>query len=187
MARRRRRYSGIVSLGGLEDIVSGSISVSDALMGLAAGVVGGLGVKYLINQYAPQSIKDAVNKLGAAVPLAASLSVGAALYYAQGKTASAKAQALGAAGAGAAITLLGYATNFAAKQGVNVAGYGAPAVSLNLSGYNGLLVNNTVAPGSRMPLNGLIVDNNANLSQLGALSMGGDDELGYSDIVALRS
>jgi len=187
MARRRRRYSGIVSLGGLTDVLGGSVQVNDVLMGLAAGVVGGLGVKWLVNKYAPASIKDAIGKLGQAIPLAAGLSVGAALYYAQKGSSAAKGQAIGAAGAGAAITLLGYAADFAAKQGWAVGSYGGPAVSRNLSGYNGLLVNNAVAAGSRMPMNGLIVDNNANLSQLGALSMGGDDELGYSDIVALRS
>jgi hypothetical protein len=66
-----------------------------------------------------------------------------------------------------------------------MAGFGAPAVALNLGNYSGLLVDNTVQ--RPMAMNGLIVDNNANLGALGAASMGGDDEMGYADIVALRS
>ncbi len=182
MARRRRRYSGIVSLGGLEDVISGSVNTKDVLMGLAAGVIGGLGLKFVLNKYAP-SIAVQLGKAGKAIPLVTGLTIGAALFYAQKGSAAAKGQALGAGAAGAAITLLGYAADWAASAGYNVAGYGDPAMALNLSNYRGLLVDNAV----QRPMNGLIVDNNANLSRLGALSMGGDDELGYSDIVALRS
>lgn len=184
MARRRRRYNGIVSLGGLENIVSGSVSTKDVLMGLVAGVVGGLGLKFVINKYLP-SVAVQLGKIGNLVPLATGVSVGALLFYAQKGSQAAKGQALGAAGAGAAISLLTYASDWAAKAGYGVAGYHGPTMALNLSNYGGLLVDNTVARSQQM--SGLIVDNNANLSRLGALSMGGDDELGYSDIVALRS
>ncbi|MFZ2152124.1 MAG: hypothetical protein WAV09_03390 [Minisyncoccia bacterium] len=182
MARRRRRFSGIVSLGGLTDIVGGSVATKDVLMGLVAGVVGGLGLKYVLNKYLP-SVSAQLGKLGGAVPFATGLSIAAALFYAQKGSQAAKGQALGAAGAGAAISLLGYAADAAAKAGFAVSGYGGPAMALNLSNYSGLLVDNA----AQRPMNGLIVDNNANLSRLGALSMGGDDEVGYSDIVALRS
>jgi hypothetical protein len=182
MARRRRRYNGIVSLGGLEDIVSGSVSTRDVLMGLAAGVVGGIGLNFVLKKYLP-SVAVQLDKLGQLVPLATGISVGALLFYAQKGSQSAKGQAIGAAGAGAAIALLGYASDWAAKAGFGR--YGGPTMALNLSNYDGLLVDNAVARSQQM--NGLIVDNNANLSRLGALSMGGDDELGYSDIVALRS
>lgn len=183
MARhRRRRYSGIVSLGGLEDVVSGSVNAKDLLFGAAAGVIGGLGLKFILNKYAP-SIAAQLGKLGQAIPLATGLSVGAALFYAQGGSQASKGQALGAGVAGAAITLLSYASGWATSAGYNVAGYSDPAMALNLGNYRGLLVDNSV----QRPMNGLIVDNNASLARLGALSMGGDDEIGYSDIVALRS
>lgn len=183
MARRRRRgFSGIVSLGGLENIVSGEVKASDVLMGLVAGVVGGLGLKYVLNRFAP-SIAAQLGKAGQAVPLVTGLSIGAALFYAQKGSQAAKGQALGAGAAGAAITLLGYAANWASGAGYNVAGYADPAMALNLSNYRGLLVENQI----QRPMNGLIVDNNASLARLGALSMGGDDEVGYADIVALRS
>lgn len=184
MARRRRRYSGIVSLGGLEQIVSGSVNVTDVLLGLAVGAVSGLGLKYIINNYAPDAIKVQFAKLGQYAPLAAGLTAAAALFYAQGGSQSAKGNAIGAAGAGAAISLLSAVGSSKWAADAGLAGYGNPAVALNLSNYRGLLVDNAQRGGQ---MNGLIVDNNANLSRLGALSMGGDDELGYSDIVALRS
>jgi hypothetical protein len=178
MARRRRRYSGFGSLD-----LSDSISLSDAAIGIAAGTLGALGLSALVNKFLPSvAVKLAPYKN--LLPAITGVGVGAALYYGQGQSPKAKGQAIAAAVAGAAVAGLSYVSSALAGAGyAPMAGFGAPAVALNLSNYAGLLVNNPV----QQRMNGLIVDNNANLGALGAASMGGDDEMGYADIVALRS
>lgn len=179
MARRSRRYSGFGSFGGLS--LNDSVKVQDVLVGAVVGVVGSVGLNYALKKFAPDiAMKlDAYTKL---LPAASGAAVGAALFYGQKGSSQAVGHAVGAALAGLAVTGLTYVKEAA---GPAMAGFGAPAVALNLGNYSGLLVDNTVQ--RPMAMNGLIVDNNANLGALGAASMGGDDEMGYADIVALRS
>ena len=156
-----------------------NVKVMDVVVGLAAGAIGAIAVPILINKYAPPSISGPLSKFGT---LVGGLSVGAALFYAQKGSSQATGHAVGAAAAGAALALTAYAQG-PITSALGGWGYGSPPVSMNLSNYQGLLVDNNAQRG----MGGLIVDNNASLGALGALSMGGDDEVGYADLVALRS
>lgn len=176
---RRRRYNGIVSLGALD--LPKQVSTVDVLAGLVAGLVGSAGLMAVIQKYAPDVAEKVKSTLGAAFPLAGGISVAAILFAVQNKSNPQRAMghAVGAAAAGGFVALLNYLKT-AKPFGLT---FDAPPVALSLSDYNGLLVDNSV----QRQMSGLIVDNNASLGQLGALSMGGDDEVGYADIVALRA
>lgn len=173
MARRRRRYSGFGALN-----LSQNVEVMDVIAGLAVGIVGSAAIKAALNKFAP-TLMVSLGKIGKLSPLLFSGGAAAAAYYAQKGSNRAIGHAVGALAAGATLSAIDYLRE-TKPMGLD---FGAPAVSLNLGDYSGLLVNNSV----QRPMSGLIVDNNANLGQLGAASMGGDDEMGYADIVALRS
>jgi Kef-type K+ transport system membrane component KefB len=176
---RRSRYAGL-SLGALP-LVGESVKGTDVLVGVLAGIIGAAGVKAIAQKVLPpETWLKLKESLGIALPLAGGVSVAAILYYAQKGMDKDRAtgHAIGAAAAGLVVTTVSYLKD---KEFLGLK-FDAPPVQLSLSDYNGLLVDN-----ANRSMNGLIVDNNAALGRLGAISMGGDDELGYSDVVALQS
>ena len=174
---RRRRYSGL-SLGALP-LVGERVSGTDVLVGTAVGLVAALGIKAVAQKVIPVETWGKIEStLGKALPLAGGVSAAAVLFYAQKGMDKDRAtgHAIGAALAGLVVA----GAQYLRAEYPNT--FSAPPVQLSLSDYNGLLVDN-----ANRSMNGLIVDNNASLGRLGALSMGGDDELGYADVVALQS
>lgn len=174
-----RRYRSL-SLGALP-LVGERVSGTDVALGALVGVVGALGIKAVAKKVVPPETWAKIEAtLGRGLPLAGGVSVAAILFYAQKGMDKDRAtgHAVGAALAGLAIS----AAQFIRGKEFLGLTFDAPPVQLSLSDYNGLLVDN-----ANRSMNGLIVDNNAALGRLGAISMGGDDELGYSDVVALQS
>jgi hypothetical protein len=117
---------------------------------------------------------------GAILPIGTGFSAAAILYFAQKNMDEGRAtgHAIGAAVGG---LVLG-AYDFLSKNDMTKAYFDDNPVALNLNAYRGLLVDNA----AQRSMGGLLVDN-ASLGQLGAASMGGDDEMGYADIVSLTA
>lgn len=154
----------------------------DVAAGALVGLVVSAGLKSAVKRFAPTAL-DSVP--AGVLPAGLGISAGAVLYYAQKGMAPSRASghAVGAAIAGLAVAALDYLkANNPAPTYLDFSG--AP-VALNLSAYNdynGLLVDNSAT----QSMSGLLVDNAA-MGNLAVGSMGGDDEMGYSDIVALQS
>jgi hypothetical protein len=189
MARRRRtrRYSGItsVNLGALPglDILDRSASGMDVLMGAAVGFVGAQVVSGLASKYLPASIKDTLLKPDSAIskvaPLVMAGTAGAILYYAQRKSSRGYGHLIGALAVGAALTVREF------LKGKEIAGIKFDeVVGVNLGGYSGLLVSDTTGLNGYNGYDGLLVSDTtgarASLNELGALSMGHDDDGLYS-------
>ena len=184
MARSSRRRSALHGL--IPDL--GTVKPMDVAAGALVGLVVSAGLKAAIKKYAP-TVASSVP--AGVLPAGLGVSAGAVLYYVQKNMAPQRASghAVGAAVAGLAVAALDYLkSNNPAPDfldfseppvGLNL---GAPPVGLNLSDYSGLLVENQAT----QSMGGLLVDNAA-MGALGVASMGGDDEMGYSDIVALQS
>lgn len=189
MARRRHRrhYRGItsVNLGALPglDMLDKSANGMDVLIGAAVGFVGGQVVSGLAMKYLPESVTSMLvgsdgkpSIISKILPLVVSGAAGAILYYAQKKSSRGYGHLVGSLAVGAAFTV----REFLKDQ--TIAGITfSEVVGVNLGGYSGLLVaDNTGMNGFA----GLLVDDNtgtkASLNQLGALSMGGDDDGLYS-------
>jgi hypothetical protein len=130
------------------------------------------------------------------MPAVTGVGAAAVLYYAQKGSKRAVGHAIGAATVGVALTAL----DWLQKNKPFGLQFSAPPVSVNLGQYdgllvsnprqmNGLLVNNPRQTNGPHQMNGLLVNNDSqsNMHRLGALSMGGDDEHGFSDVVALRA
>jgi hypothetical protein len=175
MARRNRRRSALHGL--IPDL--GTVQPIDVAAGALVGLVVSAGLKAAIKKYAPTV---ATSVPAGVLPAGLGVSAGAVLYYVQKGMAPQRASghAVGAAVAGLAVAALDYLkSNNPAPEFLD---FSAPPVGLNLSDYSGLLVENQAT----QSMGGLLVDN-ASMGALGVASMGGDDEMGYSDIVALQS
>lgn len=177
MARHHRRYGGIVSFGNLP-LVNDSVKGMDVLVGAGVGFIASTLVKAALQKVLPG---DAYAKLtttvGKLLPLLTGISAGAALYYAQKKSARGAGHAIGAIALGVGMTVSQY------LSGQTIAGvkFEAAPVALDLSGYGGLLVDDNSGPA----MNGLIVsDHSDQLNQLGAMSLG-EDGGDYADVVEL--
>lgn len=181
MARRSSPYSGTVSLGRYLD---SPVKPMDVIVGAIVGLGVGAAVKYAVDKVAPDalaSVKTALGSgAGAILPIGTGFSAAAILYFAQRNMDESRAtgHAIGAAVGG---LVLG-AFDFLRTSDMTKAYFSDNPVALNLNDYRGLLVDNA----ARRSLGGLLVDN-ANLGSLGAASMGGDDDMGYADIVQLTS
>lgn len=165
---RRRHYRGITSLnlGNFPISFTDSVSVGDVLMGVGVGLVGAAGVKAVLNKFAPALYQKVKDMVGPAIPLLTGISAAAVLYYAQKGNSRARGHAVGAVTAGLAITLMSYLPKLQ-LPGLDF----SDVVSLNLGGYNGLLV------ADNSDFNGLIVaDNSDSLNELAAMSMGDDND-----------
>lgn len=174
---RRRSYRGITSLtlGALPISLNDSVRFGDLLMGVGVGLVGAAAVKAALNKFAPALYAQVRDMAGAAIPAVTGLAAGAVLYYAQRNSNStrAKAHAIGAITAGAAVTLMAYLPKL---SGVVPGLDFSDVVALNLGGYNGLLV----ADNSDQ-FNGLLVaDQSDSLNELAAYSMGDSDDDGLA-------
>lgn len=175
MARRRRSFRGIteVALGAFPDL-NRSVTVMDVAVGAGAGYAASQIVRGALAKFAPSVAAQAEGMLGKFMPLASGLATGAIAYYAQGKSGRAYGHAVGAAIAG----LVGTVKEFVAGQnlfGFPLSGWGE-VTEVRLGGmnnYRGLLV-----PDHSDHLGGLLVtDNTENrLNELGAMSMGDDDD-----------
>lgn len=181
MARRHALHGLIPDMGAVQPL--------DVAAGAVVGLVVSAGLRAAINKFAPTLVTSVPAGL---LPAGLGISSGAVLYYAQRQSAPSRASghAVGAAVAGLAVAALDYLkSNNPAPDYLD---FSAPPVALNLSGYNGLLVNNTAMGGllvdntATQSMGGLLVDNAA-MGAMAMSSMGGDDDMGYSDIVSLQA
>lgn len=172
MVARRRRKSGLHGI--LPDL--GSVQPMDVAAGALVGLVVAAGIKSVVKKNLP-TVANAIPS--GVLPAGLGISAGAVLYYLQKNMAPQRASghAVGAAVAGLAIAALDYLK--ANNPAPTFLDFSDAPVSLNLSDYSGLLVENQA-------MGGLLVDNQA-MGALGVASMGGDDEMGYSDVVALQA
>lgn len=167
MARRKNQYHArFAFLGPLK-------GAKDEFMGAGLGVAGALAAKWLLKQpfmSFTSSLPDPLLKLA---PVLGSAAAGLGAYYAQKKSASAKAHFATAVAAGAALTAWDWLRAEYPEQF-------SDTVSLKLNGYSyGLPINDP-----RPPFHGLIVnDSNRNLAQLAAMSMGVGDDVGGTSLV----
>lgn len=184
MARRRRRFAGIVSLNGLP-LIEDDVKVLDVVVGAVAGLVGSAVIKAGLNKFAPSVLAQVP---AAAVPVLAGFGSAAALYFAQKGTAKKRAtgHAAGAAVAGVTLAALDLLRQYVGPRlGLD---FSDAPVTLNMNGWNGLLVNDPRMGGLLVNdprMGGLLVnDNSQSMNDLA--SMGMDNEEDYSDLVALN-
>ena len=180
---RRRSYRGMVNLPGLSGFAPPSnVDGMDVLIGAAAGAAGAVVVRPFVAKLAAMLPAQ----VAPFVPALTSGAVGAALYYAQGRSKRASGHLVGA---------LAVSASQAALEGLKMVAPGTfgDIVSLPLSSYGyGLLANeatSAIGPGA---FQGLIVDepvramndySAANLAQLAGYSFG-DDASGVESMVA---
>lgn len=180
MSRRRSRLGGIVSFGELP-LVNESVKGLDVLMGAGVGFVGSALVKVALQKVLPaDTYAKIASTVGKFLPLLTGISAGAVLYYVQKNSNKSRAagHAIGAAALGLGLTV---AELLKGTEVMGMKPFDAAPVSLDLSGYGGLLVDDS----SQGQMNGLIVDDHSSqLNQLGAMSMG-EDGGDYADVVEL--
>jgi len=167
--RRRHSFRGItsVALGAFPDL-NKSVTVMDVGVGVIGGLVAAAGVRAALAKFAPSILAQADGALGKAMPFATGVAAGAALYYAEKKSSRGYGHAVGAAMAGLALTAMDF------LRGQHLFGMTFNEVTrVQLGQYGGLLVQDGTDR-----LNGLLVadSTDSRLNELGAMSMGGDDD-----------
>lgn len=194
MARRKRRYHGMVSLplGGMLPPLRSDVSALDVVGGAALGFAGTNVLDALLaNVPGLNSVWAQIKGMaGPIFPVVGGLAVGSLSYLLGSKVAAIGKKRgtglfWGAVAYGAAATVQGFLRGMqipGAAQGVTFQDVVALPLNGYRGGYGGLLVDN---PAPRM--NGLLVDNPApqrsNLAALGQLSMADD----YDGMDALAS
>lgn len=186
MARRhrRRRYGSVVSvgLGNIPgaDLLKGSVRIQDVLIGAGVGVVASALIKGVLNQFGGAAYASAKTTIGPALPALAGLASGAALYFLQKKSESAKGMAAGAIASGVAESISRVAAQATAGNAyLDFSG----TVGVNLGRYAGarpmgMVINDKSDDGSGIHgMNGLLIaDHSDTLAELANVSMGPDND-----------
>lgn len=193
MARRRRRYHGMVSLplGELIPSMNSSVRPLDVVIGGAIGFLGVNVIDALLSKFVGKAYTDIKGSLNKVFPLAVSALAGGAIYAVgkQGKFLK-EGQAAGFFWGSMVYGVAATAQNL--LRGMPIPGTDsafADVVSLPLgdANYAGLLVDNPRPMNGQM--GGLLVDNptpqRANLSALGQLSLGDDEYDGMDALAAM--
>ena len=171
----------MVQIPGL-GVLNKSVNTNDVLVGAALGFIGTGAVKYLGNKFLADKAPAFLLK---ASPLVGGLITGGALYALQQKKNKSRATAhlFGAIVAGASVQVWDILKT-------EMPSYFGDVVSLNLSNYGSVIVDEAtprVGPGG---YSGLIVDepgramSDYNLSQLANVSMG-DEESGIEEMMEM--
>lgn len=182
MARRRRRYGGIVSVGlGRLPVINSSVSFKDAAIGVGLGLLGSALLKGLAKRFLPSVYAQAAGAVGQFMPALAGIGAGAVLYYAQKKTARATGQAAGAVLAGLALSAWDFARSRLATMGGGVLDFSG-TVGVNLGNPYGMLIRDDSGPPG---MNGLLIaDHSDSLAELANISMGPDND-GISELMGM--
>lgn len=193
MARhRRRRYGSVVSVGlgnfpGAE-MLKGSVRIQDVLIGAGVGVVASALLKGALNQFGGATYAGIKTTVGPALPALSGLAAGAALYFLQKKSESAKGMAAGALASGLAETVSRFAAqatagnamfDFSGTVGVNLGHYGRV-------GRMGMVINDRSDNDAGIHgMNGLLIaDHSDSLAELANVSMGPDND-GIAELVGM--
>ncbi len=180
MARRRRRFHGMVQIPGL-GVLNKSVNTTDVLMGVALGFAGSAAVKAVSTKMLPGKVPDIVLKN---TPVVGGLLAGAGAYFLESRKNMGRANAhlFGAAMAGITVQLWGYAKT-------SMPSYFGDVVSVRRNGYNGrygMLMNSATPAMGPGAYAGLLVDDKArsssNLNALADMAMG-DSEGGIHDLM----
>lgn len=181
MARRRKRYGGIVSVGlGKLPVINSSVSFRDAAIGVGLGLLGSALLKGLAKRFLPQVYAQAAGAVGQFMPALAGIGAGAVLYYAQKKTARATGQAAGAVLAGLALSAWDFARARLSTVGGGVLDFSG-TVGVNLGNPYGMLINDR----SDAAMNGLLIaDHSDSLAELANISMAPDND-GIAELMSM--
>lgn len=179
----KKRYNGLVSFSGVSEYLNEKASVMDILVGAGVGLVGAAAIKAALKKFAPDIYGKIAASAGKFVPVLTGVGAAAALYFVQKN--SNKSRAIGhAAGALTAGVVLS-AMDFLREKPILGLDFSGSPVALDLSQYNGLLINDG-SDGSQF--NGLLINDgsDARMGDLVAMSMG-EDGNDYSDMAALNA
>lgn len=185
MARRRKRYGSIVSVGlGRLPIINSSVSFKDAAIGVGLGLLGSALLKGLAKRFVPSAYASAAGAVGQFMPALAGIGAGAALYFAGKKSSRATGQAAGAILAGLALSAWDFARAKLSTVGGGVLDFSG-TVGVNLGRY-GMVINDGSDRGEGVQgYNGLLIaDHSDSLAELANLSMAPDND-GIAELMSM--